>query len=136
MPTFSLIMGQDSDLRGSETVLLVEDNKQVRHLAKSVLIRHGYQVLEAEHGAQALSILADQPQEIHLLLTDVIMPEMNGKEHFEQACAYAPDLKVIYMSGYTDNVIAHQGVLDPGIAFIQKPFTIQDLTEKVREVLD
>ena len=124
------------DLKGSETILLVEDNEQVRDLARAILRRQGYAVLEAENGPKALTVLASHDDPVHLLLTDVVMPEMNGKELFAKAAEKYPGLKVLYMSGYTANVIDHSVELEKGIAFIQNPFTIQALTAKVREVLE
>lgn len=125
-----------TDLKGSETVLLAEDNEQVRRLARDILKRQGYTVLVAENGPEALTILASPEDPVHLLLTDVVMPEMNGKELFDKGAEKHADLKVLYMSGYPGNVIAHRGVLDEGVAFIQKPFAVQALAAKVREVLD
>jgi CheY-like chemotaxis protein len=122
-------------LMGTETILIVEDKEQVREYCHTVLERQGYKVLEAEDGPEALTILALHGAPVNLLLTDVVMPKMNGKELFVRATERQPGLKVLYMSGYTDNVIAHRGVLDEGIAFIQKPFTVQALTAKVREVM-
>ncbi|MFC1628188.1 response regulator [Gemmatimonadota bacterium] len=124
------------DLRGSETILLVEDDEPVRTLAHSVLKQQGYTVLVAGSGPEALAILEEQDAPVHLILTDVVMPGMNGKILFTTAAERNPKLKVLFMSGYTDNVIANSGVLDEGVAFIQKPFTIQALATKVREVLD
>lgn len=125
-----------TDLKGSETILLVEDDEQVRDLARAILRRQGYTVLVAENGLKALTVLASHDDPVQLLLTDVVMPEMNGKELFIKAAEKYPGLKVLYMSGYTANVIAHRGALEEGIAFIQKPFTVQALTAKVREVLE
>ena len=124
------------NLRGSETILLAEDNEHVRRLTGTILRRHGYTVLEAENGERALSILDGYSGTVNLLLSDVVMPGMNGSELFAQAVKKVPDLKVLYMSGYTDDVIAHHGILDEGIQFIQKPFSLQALTSKVREALD
>jgi len=125
-----------ADRRGSETVLLVEDNEPVRRLARSVLERQGYKVLAAPNGDEALQILeAHNGDPVHLLLSDVIMPGMNARELYSRAVEKYPGLKVLYMSGYTTNVIARQGVLDDGVQFIQKPFTVQALSNKVREVL-
>lgn len=123
------------DLSGSETILLVEDNVQVCDLGYAVLKQHGYTVLLAENGAEALTLLASHDGPVHLLLTDVVMPGMNGKELFIRAADQYPDLKVLYMSGYTDNVIAHHGVLSEGVQFIQKPFSGHELSKRLREAL-
>ncbi|BCL61946.1 hypothetical protein DGMP_26390 [Desulfomarina profundi] len=125
---------QSGDLTGSETILLVEDNEQVRNLTLSILKRKGYTVLVGKSGQDALIVLDSYKGPLDLLLTDVVMPGMNGKELFNRLKDDYPDLKVIYMSGYTDNVIAHHGILDENTPFIQKPFTIRDLSVKVREV--
>ena len=125
-----------TELKGTETILLVEDNEQVLQLARHFLQNMGYTVLAAENGFKALKILESHTGPLHLLLTDVVMPEMNGRELVEKSSKILPALKVLYMSGYTDNVIANRGVLDAGVAFIQKPFTGLDLAAKVREVLD
>ena len=121
---------------GNETVLLAEDEEQVRHLARAILKQQGYTVLVAESGSDALAILDQHDGPVHLLLTDVIMPGLNGKELFLQATDRLPDLKVLYMSGYTGNVLAHHGMQDEDPPFIQKPFAVRALTAKVREVLD
>ena len=121
---------------GKETILLVEDNEQVRHLGRTILRRWGYKVLEAANGDDALNIIGSHDDVIHLLLTDVVMPGMNGKELFEKAVQTYQHLKVLFMSGYTDDIISHRGVLGDGIQFIQKPFSVNGLTAKVREVLD
>ncbi|MBN1264246.1 MAG: PAS domain S-box protein [Anaerolineales bacterium] len=123
-------------LTGTESILIVEDNDQVRLLTHSILEKQGYQVLSAENGSQALGILKKHKRPIHLLLTDVVMPEMNGRELYRSAVKLQPEIKVLYMSGYTDNVIARQGVLEEGIAFIQKPFSVEGLTNTVRTVLE
>jgi two-component system cell cycle sensor histidine kinase/response regulator CckA len=123
-------------LEGTETILLAEDNEQVRKLAETLLKRQGYTLLVAEDGTKALGMLTSHHGQVHLLVTDVVMPGMNGKELFARAAGKHPDLKVLYMSGYTDNVIAHRGVLEDGIAFIQKPFTAHALAIKVREILE
>jgi PAS domain S-box-containing protein len=122
--------------KGEETILLVEDDYQVRDLSKAVLRRYGYNVLVAGSGEEALQILAGRKEDIHLLLTDVVMPDINGKSLFEKVSASRPDIRVLYMSGYTDDVIVHHGVIDPDVAFIEKPFSIEGLAAKVREVLD
>ncbi|MBN1518338.1 PAS domain-containing protein [Candidatus Sumerlaeota bacterium] len=122
--------------RGSETILLTEDNQHVRRLTQAVLQKYGYHVIEAENGEKALEALAAHNGPVHLLLTDVILPGINGRELFERAARQRSGLKVIYFSGYTDNVIAHHGILDEGIHFIQKPFSSEVLTSKIREALD
>jgi CheY-like chemotaxis protein len=125
-----------ADLKGSETILLVEDNKQVSNIVREILHRQGYTVLLAKNGKEAFKTLGSHNGTVHLLLTDVIMPDINGKELFIKLVQEYPALKVLYMSGYTNNVIVHHGVLDDGVQFIQKPFTTQALSIKVREVLD
>ncbi len=127
---------EPTDLRGSETVLVVEDDGQVRHLARTILERKGYRVLTAENGKEALSVLQRHEGPVHLILTDVVMPGMSGKELLRNISRDHPGVKLIYMSGYTDNVIAHQGVLDEGVHFIQKPFNVSALAAKVRKVLN
>lgn len=124
------------NLRGSETVLLVEDEESILALGKAILRRQGYHVLAARNPAEALELVESYPDPIHLLITDVVMPGMNGKDLNERLSALKQGLKCIFMSGYTANVIAHHGVLDEGIHFLQKPFSLKTLTEKVREVLD
>nr|WP_321403273.1 PAS domain S-box protein [uncultured Desulfobacter sp.] len=121
---------------GKETILLVEDNELVRHLGRIILERWGYTVLEAENGNDALDIMASCDDVIHLLLTDVVMPGMDGKALYEKAVQKYQGLKVLYMSGYTDDIIAHRGVLSEGIQLVQKPFSVNGLAAKVREVLD
>jgi two-component system cell cycle sensor histidine kinase/response regulator CckA len=121
---------------GHETILLVEDARAVRVLARDVLKAQGYAVLEAEHGREALRIAEQYAGPIHLLLTDVVMPEMNGRDLVEQLAPLRPSMAIIYMSGYTDTVVVHQGGLDPGAAFLQKPFTPSALVGKVRQLLD
>lgn len=125
-----------ASLEGSETILLVEDNDQVRTMARTMLELRGYQVLVAANGVEALEIIASHEGVIELLFTDVVMPEMNGRDLFQRAVAERPGLKVLYMSGYTDNVIAHHGVLDAGIDLIAKPFTSVDLATRLRKVLE
>jgi len=123
-------------LRGIETVLLVEDEDAVRDLARDILQARGYTVLEARHGAEALRISEQHPGPIHLMLTDVVMPEMTGRVLADRLAALRPETKILYMSGYTDNAVVHHGVLDPGTVFLQKPFTGAVLARKVREILD
>ncbi|MEI7833362.1 MAG: PAS domain S-box protein [bacterium] len=122
--------------RGKETVLLVEDEPAILSLGKKVLEHHGYQVITAATPGEAISKAEEYSGEIHLLLTDVIMPEMNGRDLARHLITFYPNIKRLFMSGYTANVIAHHGVLEDGVNFLQKPFTIQDLAVKVREVLD
>ncbi|HMH01090.1 MAG TPA: ATP-binding protein [Terriglobales bacterium] len=122
--------------RGSETVLLVEDDDMVRGTAKEILLMGGYEVLEASRGQEALAVAKDFAGPIHLMVTDVVMPEMNGPDLAVRMEKSFPLLKVLYMSGYTDEAIVHHGVLDEGVAFLEKPFTPNALSRKVREVLD
>nr|WP_319404510.1 PAS domain S-box protein [uncultured Desulfosarcina sp.] len=125
----------NSNLKGHETILLVEDDKQVRDLAHEILIKNGYKVFQAQNGKDALKVCELNEDSIDLLLTDVVMPEMNGKELFSILRKKHPNMKVVYMSGYTENVISHHGVLDEGLQFIQKPFTVYNLTAKLRATL-
>ena len=108
----------------------------MRTLVRTILEQFGYEVLEAQNGGDALLICEDQSQPIHLLLTDVIMPRMSGAQLAERLQPIRPTMKVLFMSGYADDSIVHQGLLKPGVAFLQKPITPETLTRKVREVLD
>ncbi len=126
----------DENLRGTETVLLVEDEESVLQLSKRILEQLGYAVLAAENPLDALELARSHSGRIDLLLTDVIMPGMNGKEFTEKLSAIKAGFRAIFMSGYTDDVIAQHGVLDEGVHFLQKPFSVQSLAAKVREVLD
>ena len=121
---------------GTETILLVEDEANLRYLARQFLEKQGYKVIEAADGAVAMQIAVALEGTIHLLLTDVIMPGMNGRELAQRICEIRPNVKVLYMSGYTENVIGHNGMLDAGVRLLQKPFNLRDLKDKVREVLD
>jgi PAS domain S-box-containing protein len=121
---------------GQETILLVEDEDAVRTLTRSVLLQHGYQVLEASRGSEALTLCAQYEGPLDLMVTDVIMPQMSGRELAQQLALSHPHMKVLYVSGYTDDAIAHHGVLEPSVAFLPKPFTPNLLARKVREVLD
>jgi two-component system cell cycle sensor histidine kinase/response regulator CckA len=120
---------------GTETILLAEDEEMVRNLTRDSLKIHGYTVLEAANGAEALLICQQHEGPIHLLLTDVVMPRISGKELAEQLVRMRPDTRVLYMSGYADQAIVHHGILDGDIAFIGKPFTLDALVLKVVEVL-
>ncbi len=121
---------------GTETILLVEDEANLRYLARQYLEKQGYKVIEAADGAVAMQIAVAHEAVIHLLLTDVIMPGMNGRELAQRISEIRPNVKILYMSGYTENVIGHNGMLDAGIRLLQKPFNLRDLKSKVREVLD
>lgn len=121
---------------GTETILVVEDEELVRKLVCETLTAQGYRVIEASSPADALKLAADCQETLHLLLTDVIMPTMNGPQLHQKLTAIYPGLKVLFMSGYTNNVIVHHGILDEGVNFLQKPFTIQSLSQKVRKVLN
>jgi PAS domain S-box-containing protein len=121
---------------GTETVLLAEDEEMVRRLAREILSGNGYKVLEAGNGREALLLSEAHRGEIHLLLTDVVMPKMSGRELTERIRPLRPDLRILFMSGYTDDAILRHGVLEDGIPFLQKPFTAEELARKVREVLD
>jgi PAS domain S-box-containing protein len=123
-------------LRGQETILIVEDEGGVRELIWKTLTDHGYTVLEARHGRDALTVAADHPHSIDLLLTDVVMPEMGAGELADQLLAIRPDVKVLFVSGYTSDEVVRRGISRKEVAFIQKPFTTEELMKKVREVLD
>jgi CheY-like chemotaxis protein len=122
-------------LRGSETILLVEDQEEVRALTRRILGKRGYRVLVAANGGDALRLAKQHGGAVELLLTDVVMPGMSGPELSLRLGPLHPEMKVLYLSGYTDEAILHHGVLEPGVAFLQKPFTPEILARKVREVL-
>ncbi|MBA3344385.1 MAG: response regulator [Gemmatimonadales bacterium] len=121
---------------GSETILLVEDEDQVRALARRALERQGYQVLEAPHGQEAIAICRRYPMPINLVLTDIVMPQLGGRALADWLAVERPAVKVVFMSGYTDGDLGRQGVLDSAVAYVQKPFTAAGLAAVVRGVLD
>jgi len=123
------------DARGSETILLVEDEPRILRMTTMMLERLGYTVLPARTPGEAMGLAGEHAAGIHLLMTDVVMPDMNGRVLAERLQVLNPDLKVLFMSGYTANVIAHRGVLESGVYFIQKPFSKKELAEKVRAAL-
>lgn len=125
-----------TSIKGSETILLVEDEDIVREITRKILQKEGYTVLSASSGPMALTIGVQYQEPVHLILSDVLMPGMSGPETVSQLKAGHPLTKVLYMSGHTENAIVHHGVLDQGVAFIQKPFRRETLLRKVRELLD
>jgi PAS domain S-box-containing protein len=124
------------DPRGDETILIVEDEDAVRRAVARVLTGLGYDVLEAADGREALAICEQRRGDIHVMVTDIVMPQLNGRELADRAAACQPDMRVLYMSGYTDSAIVHHGRLEAGMAFLQKPFTPDVLARKVRQMLD
>ncbi|HNT36311.1 MAG TPA: ATP-binding protein [bacterium] len=129
-------VAENKSPRGTETVLIVEDEEAVLILVKVILERHGYTVFATRKPEDALALAETCKDSIHLLITDVIMPSMNGRVLEQRIRRVLPDIKVLFISGYTANVIAQHGVLKEGIHFLQKPFSNSDLTRKVRRVLD
>jgi two-component system, cell cycle sensor histidine kinase and response regulator CckA len=124
-----------SAVGGSETVLLVEDEESVRQLVRETLASKGYHVLEAENGQSGLAVAAAHRGKIDLIITDVVMPGMSGRELADQLVVARPEVRVLYLSGYTEDTIVSEGAIESGKAFLQKPFTLQSLSRKVREVL-
>jgi two-component system cell cycle sensor histidine kinase/response regulator CckA len=122
--------------RGTETVLVVEDAASVRMVTRQVLERYGYAVLEAPNGDTALRLATKHHGPIHLLLTDVVMPGLSGRQLAEQLAQLRPDMKVLYVSGYGDSAVVHHGILEAGVAYLQKPFTPEALARRVRDTLD
>jgi two-component system, cell cycle sensor histidine kinase and response regulator CckA len=123
-------------LRGSETILVAEDEGGVRSLTREVLQKYGYTVLEAANGEEALRVADGHAGPLDLLLSDVVMPRMGGPELAEALLARRPTVKVLYMSGYTDHPMVRRGVVNAGVAFLQKPFTPTVLVSRIREVLE
>ena len=123
-------------LRGNETVVVVEDERSILTLVKKVLTGYGYNIIACNTTAEAIVQAETYDGDIHLLLADVVMPEMNGRELHRKIKTLKPGFKTIFMSGYPANVISNRGIIEQGVNFIQKPFTMKALAEKVREVLD
>jgi CheY-like chemotaxis protein len=127
---------QKAATRGNETILVVEDDEMVRHLVRETLERAGYRILDASGPLEARRIAEGSREPIQLMITDVVMPKVSGRELAEMLAPKRPEMKVLYMSGYTDNAIVNSGLLQKEVAFLQKPFTPAALTDKVREVLE
>jgi CheY-like chemotaxis protein len=125
----------DTALGGCETILLVEDEESVRELVRETLVAKGYQVIEGENGEAGVSAATGHKGTINLVITDVVMPGMGGREMVKQLAQSRPAMKVLYLSGYTEDAIVSDGSIENGTAFLQKPFTLQNLSRKVREVL-
>jgi two-component system, cell cycle sensor histidine kinase and response regulator CckA len=122
-------------LEGTETILLVEDEESVRQLVAETLASRGYKVMEAENGEEALKLAGSSRETIHLMITDVVMPGISGRDLAREVLKSRPETKVLFLSGYSEDAVLHQGVLEPETAFLQKPFTLQYLARKVRELL-
>jgi two-component system cell cycle sensor histidine kinase/response regulator CckA len=127
---------KDTVARGTETILVVEDDEVVRDFVTNMLEALGYRVLAAEDSDHGIEVAKTFEGEIDLLLTDVVMPRMNGRELYEMLRRTRSGIRVLFMSGYTTNVIGHQCVIDEGVPFIAKPFTIHSIAQKIRNVLD
>ncbi len=134
-PALQTIHEQEIKMLSQKTILIVEDEATILSLASEILKKAGFKVLTAENGEKAVSLSGRSNNKIDLLITDVVLPEMNGKKLAEKFSALMPGIKTLFMSGYTANVIAHQGILDEGINFIQKPFSVKDLLTKVNQIL-
>jgi CheY-like chemotaxis protein len=134
-PAIDEPLRQIKPLTGTETVLLVEDNEALLKMSKMMLEELGYAVLAAGSPDEAIKQAGQYAGDIHLLMTDVVMPEMNGRDLQKRLSALRPDMKYLFMSGYTTDVIAHHGILDKGVNFLQKPFLMNDLAAKVREAM-
>ena len=126
----------ESATSGSETILLVEDEDIVRRLVAGTLEQHGYKILQAADGNEALRVYDEHQDSVDLVVTDLVMPGMNGRQLAEIIHLRSPETKVLYMSGYTDDAVIRHGILEADVAFLQKPFTPLSLAKKVREVLD
>jgi len=124
------------DLKGREIVLLVEDDHALREVISRGLKKFGYKILEAANGGEALLICEKQKGPIDLLLTDVVLPQMSGRELAERLRSFRADMKVLYMSGYTENAIVNNGILKENVGFLQKPFKVNVLVQKIREIMD
>lgn len=129
------VKNSSANTTGSETILLVEDEDSVRQLVRETLEGRGYRVIEAENGGTALQVTGRLSEPIHLIITDVVMPGINGRDLARELAKTHPQARVLFLSGYTEDAILHQGGMEPGTAFLQKPFTLQNLSRKVREVL-
>ncbi len=127
---------KDRNARGTERILLVEDDPAVRAVAQRGLTRFGYEVLAASSGEEAIRVADATTSPIHLVLTDIMMPGMNGVEVGRELLRRRPGIKVFYMSGYADKDLIRQGLLEPGTIFLQKPFSPKELAERIRHVLD
>ena len=122
--------------RGSETVLVAEDDRSLRLLAKTLLEEHGYRVIEAEDGEDAVRKFKENQEQVRLLLLDIIMPRLDGRKAYEEIKKLQPNIKVLFASGYTEDLLSIKDILDQGLDFIQKPMRPHDLLVKVRTVLD
>jgi CheY-like chemotaxis protein len=122
--------------KSGETVLVVEDNEMVRNITSQLLIKDGYKVIIFEKGQDCIEYVKSTEDCITLLVTDIIMPDMNGRDLYENISYLRPGIKVLYISGYDSNIIAHQGILEGGVHFLQKPFTADALAGKVREAIE